>query len=110
VPRTSRSSGRFAAEPYYGAFHAAQTFHRQLRAPVSVGAACGSHEQLIAQVRNPMISRRDKEYDVCIKIGILLKERFYTRLIADYRLLLPVGADLADKSAKLAVRILRSAA
>jgi uncharacterized protein (UPF0332 family) len=95
---------------YYGAFHAAQTFHRQLRAPGSVGGARGSHEQLIAQLRNPMIRRHEKEYDVSVEIGLDLKKLFDVRVIADYRLLTHIDADLAHQSTNLAVKILRSAA
>jgi uncharacterized protein (UPF0332 family) len=95
---------------YYGAFHAAQAFHRQLHAPGSVGIARGSHEQLIAQLRTPMIPRREKEYDLSIQISRDLKALFDLRVTADYRLLTHVDAHLAHQSANLAIKILRSAA
>ena len=95
---------------YYGAFHAAQAFHRRLRAPGTVGRARGSHEQLITQLRNPTISQRDEQFVVSQEIGKRLQRLYYVRVTADYHLSDHVDGALAATSTSLAEIILRSSA
>lgn len=93
---------------YYGAFHAAQAFHRRLRAPGTVGRARGSHEQLIAQLCNPTINQRDEQFAASRAIGKSLQKLYYARVTADYHLSDHVDGPLAITSAHLAKTILRT--
>lgn len=69
---------------YYGAYHAAKTYHDSLPSPGSVTNAGGSHGQLISQLRHPGVS--GKERFRSIAVGTLLMAAFAQRVNADYKL------------------------
>ncbi|SAL68821.1 HEPN domain protein [Caballeronia arvi] len=93
---------------YYGAFHAAHAFHRQLPVPGTVGHARGSHEQLIAQLGSPMIKPGDEKYRISKAIASDLAQLRNARVMADYHLDEHVDHELASKSAELALNVLKS--
>lgn len=78
---------------YYGAFHAAKAFHESLPAPGTVGNAKGSHEQLIAQLLNPTVSKQNKKHALSIAIGRGLRQLANARVTSDY-----VMASIVDKA------------
>jgi uncharacterized protein (UPF0332 family) len=81
---------------YYGAFHAANNFHNALPVPGTVGNAKGRHEQLIAQLTNPQISKQNKRYHVSQALAKSLRPLLSNRVLADYTVAKTVGRDLAD--------------
>lgn len=74
---------------YYGAYHAAKSYHGALSSPGSVQSAQGSHNQLIAQLRYPTVTGREKARSIAI--GNLLMGAFALRVNADYYLDRSVG-------------------
>ncbi|QCP50199.1 hypothetical protein FAZ95_14020 [Trinickia violacea] len=80
---------------YYAAFHAANEFHNALPAPGSVGNANGRHEQLIAQLANPQISKNNKRYHVSQALSKSLRPLIAARVLADYEIHLSVDAATA---------------
>jgi uncharacterized protein (UPF0332 family) len=91
---------------YYGAFHAALAFHRQLPVPGTVGNARGRHEQLIAQLTSPMLDRRHQQYAASVAIGMHLRKLCDLRVKADYRLHDEVERENALDSTELAHTVL----
>jgi uncharacterized protein (UPF0332 family) len=83
---------------YYGAFHAANVFHNNLPAPGTVGNAKGRHEQLIAQLTNPQISKNNKRYYVSQALAKSLRPLIANRVMADYQVAQSVERSLANAS------------
>lgn len=94
---------------YYGAYHAAKEFHEALPSPGTVGNASGRHEQLIAQLNSPTISRQNKKYMRSIALGKSLRLLVSTRVIADYTIAAPVDQQLALKTANQAQALFTAA-
>lgn len=69
---------------YYGAYHAAKSYHLALPSPGSVRNEAGSHKQLISQLRYPTVGGREKARSLAI--GNLLMGAFALRVNADYDL------------------------
>jgi uncharacterized protein (UPF0332 family) len=69
---------------YYTAFHATKAFHNALASPGSVGNSKGSHEQLIAQLLNPTISKNNQKYAVSQALGKAMRGALGMRVSADY--------------------------
>jgi len=84
---------------YYGAFHSAKAFHDALPSPGSVGNAAGKHEQLIAQLNNPTISRQNNKFMRSIALGKSLRVLVDLRVTADYKLSDTVDQATAKKAA-----------
>jgi uncharacterized protein (UPF0332 family) len=108
--RTADNESHYRAvcsRAYYGAFHAAQAFHRALPAPGSVGAASGRHEQLIQQLCNPMLHSKDENRVLSQAIGQDLIKLRDARVRADYHLTRDIDHALAMQSASLAANIIR---
>jgi uncharacterized protein (UPF0332 family) len=95
---------------YYGAFHAAKEFHDALPTPGSVGNANGKHEQLIAQLNNPLISRQNAKFFRSIALGKSLRPLIDQRVIADYDLKATVTQNEAVTSASNAQALCSNAA
>ncbi|WP_250533479.1 hypothetical protein [Caballeronia sp. AZ10_KS36] len=87
---------------YYGAYHAAREFHEALPSPGSVGNASGRHEQLIAQLNNPTISRQNKKYIRSIALGKTLRTLVSARVQADYEIGDAVDQHAATQSVQTA--------
>ncbi|WP_321946522.1 hypothetical protein [Paraburkholderia sp. J10-1] len=94
---------------YYGAFHAAKEFHDALATPGSVGNAKGKHEQLIAQLNNPLISRQNPKYLRSIALGKSLRPLIDQRVVADYNLKATVTQAEATTSASNATTLCANA-
>ncbi|MGT2471638.1 hypothetical protein [Paraburkholderia terrae] len=85
---------------YYGAYHAAREFHEALASPGLVGNAKGRHEQLIAQLNTPTISRQNKKFVRSIALGKSLRLLVTDRVTADYTIGAYVDKATATKSSK----------
>ncbi|MDR5882896.1 hypothetical protein [Caballeronia sp. LZ032] len=92
---------------YYGAFHAANEFHRRLPAPGTVGRASGRHDQLIQQLCNPMIRPNDAKHALSKAIGLDLITLRNARVRADYHPGENVNHDVAEQSTQLAAKVIR---
>jgi uncharacterized protein (UPF0332 family) len=95
---------------YYGAYHAAKAFHDALPQPGSVGTASGKHEQLIAMLTTPQISKNNKKHARSIALGKSLRILADRRVTADYKIHLTVVRNDAFKSEQDAVALLNAAA
>ncbi len=92
---------------YYGAFHAANTFHNALSAPGSVGAARGRHQQLIAQLSNPTCSKQNDNYFVSQALSKKLRPLIDARVKADYLIHSEVSLALATAATASAEAIVQ---
>ncbi len=90
---------------YYGAYHAAKVFHEALASPGSVGNAKGKHEQLIAQLNTPTISRQNKKFIRSIALGKSLRVLVTDRVTADYAIEASVDKATAAKAAQGAITL-----
>jgi uncharacterized protein (UPF0332 family) len=84
---------------YYAAYHAANEFHHSPPAPGSVGAARGRHEQLIAQLGNPQISKQNGKFRISQAMSKTLRLLIDARVRADYHMNLDIDQTLASKTA-----------
>lgn len=84
---------------YYGAYHSAKAFHDKLPAPGTVGGAKGRHEQLIAQLGSPMISKQNKKYYVSQALGKSLRILADVRVRADYTITNMIDQGTASQAA-----------
>jgi uncharacterized protein (UPF0332 family) len=71
---------------YYAAYHACNQWHAALPHPGSVGEAEGVHEQLIAQLRNPGMSEKNRKHAASKALAKGLRILVTYRVQSDYKI------------------------
>lgn len=71
---------------YYGAYHAAESFHDSLPSKGITSVHGGIHEQLIQCLVNPTLPSTDPRYIISKSIGYMLTRVRKYRVIADYNI------------------------
>ncbi|MFK0377855.1 hypothetical protein [Pandoraea sp. NPDC090278] len=79
-----------ASRAYYAGYHAAKGFHEALATPGSVMQARGRHEQLLAQLANPGISKNNRKHTISVALSKSLRPTYSLRVTADYHLHRPI--------------------
>ena len=92
---------------YYGAYHAAKTFHDELPIKGAVlHKGCGIHEQLIQCLENPMVPHSDQLYNKSKSLGFLLRRVRKCRSDADYEITVSFPIENAKTSIAEAKKII----